>query len=58
MIVTVEPGNTEHTFTFHINLKIVRDSLTAFLMRKVHTKNGTSDSNTKKHGTAIRSTIF
>ncbi len=27
-------------------------------MRKVHTKNGTSDSNTKKHGTAIRSTIF
>jgi hypothetical protein len=43
---TVEPGNTEHTFTFNINLKIVRDSLTAFLMRIVHIKNGTSDSNT------------
>jgi hypothetical protein len=33
---TVEPGNTEHTFTFNINLKIVRDSLTAFF--NVHTK--------------------
>jgi hypothetical protein len=31
---TVEPGNTEHTFTFNINLKIVRDSLTAFFNEK------------------------
>ena len=27
-------------------------------MRKVHTKNGTSDSNTKKLGIVIRSAIF
>jgi hypothetical protein len=29
-----------------------------FLKIKVHTKNGTSDSNTKKHGIAIGSIIF
>jgi hypothetical protein len=32
--------------------------LSYFLKIKVHTKNGTSDSNTKKHGIAIGSTIL